>query len=253
MAQFNFGSGAVWTTPTTDAFGAVIAVPTPLLIGTLQDASIEISGDTKMLYGQNQFPAVIARGKGKIVGKIKFGQTNGAIFNSVYFGQTMASGILSVVNDVVGANIPTTPFQITPTVPSAGTFLTDLGVKNAQGNPLTKVASAPATGQYSVAAGVYTFAAADTGTTVFISFQYTATSTVAKTSTVMNLAMGSAPTFRCDFFNQLGGNGLDLTLFSCLANKLSFATKNDDFLVPEIDFDAFADSANRVLQWGTAQ
>ena len=36
------------------------------------------------------------------------------------------------------------------------------------------LASAPATGQFSVAAGVYTFAAADTGHTVFIRYRYAA-------------------------------------------------------------------------------
>lgn len=253
MAQFNFGSGTVWSTPLTDAFGATIAVPSPLLIGVLQDASIDISSDTKMLYGQNQFPVAVGRGKGKVSGKLKFGQVNGAIFNSVFFGQTMTSSILASVADVVGAVIPSTPFQITPTIPSSGTWQRDLGVRDSLNNPMTAVVSGPTTGQYSVAAGVYTFATADAGKTVYISYKYTATSTVGKTSLVKNLAMGAAPTFKCDFFNQLGGNGLDLTLYSCVANKISFATKQDDFLIPEIDFDAFADASGNVLGWGTAQ
>jgi hypothetical protein len=118
---------------------------------------------------------------------------------------------------------------------------------------MTRVASAPATGQYSVAAGVYTFAAADTGQLVFINYSYTGTSTIAKTSIVQNVAMGQAPTFRADFFNQLGGNGLALTLFSCVSNKLSMQTKIDDFMVPEIDFSAFADASGNVLKWGSAQ
>jgi hypothetical protein len=253
MAQYNFGSGAVWSTPLTDAFGAVIANPTPLLIGVLQDASIDISSDTKMLYGQNQYPVAVGRGKGKVSGKMKFGQINGAIFNSVFFGQTMTSSLIASVADVTGAVIPATPFTITPTVPGAGTWQRDLGVRDANGNPMTLVASGPTTGQYTVTAGAYLFAAADTGKLVFISYKYTGTSTTAKTSLVKNIAMGSAPTFKCDFFNQLGGNGLDLTLYSCVANKLSFATKQDDFLIPEIDFDAFADAAGNVVGWGTAQ
>lgn len=253
MAQFGFGSGTVWCTPTTDAFGAVLVNPTPLLIGVLQDASIDISADTKMLYGQNQYPVAIARGKGKISGKLKFAQINGLNFNNLFFGQTVTSSLYASVADVTGAVIPATPFTVTPTVPGAGTWVTDLGVRNTSGNPLTKVAASPTTGQYSVTAGAYLFAAADTGQTVFISYQYTGTSTVAKTSTVQNLAMGTAPTFRCDFFDQLAGNGLDLTLYSCLASKLSLASKQDDFMVPEIDFDAFADSTGRVMTWGTAQ
>jgi hypothetical protein len=253
MPMYQFGAGALWGTPSTDAFGSAIAVPTPVLLGVTQDASVDISGDIKMLHGQNQYPVAVGRGKGKITGKIKFGQWNGLAINSLYFGQTMTSGLLAAVNDTIGAPIPATPFQITPVVPNGGTWTFDLGVINNQGNPMTKVASAPATGQYSVAAGVYTFAAADTGQTVYINFQYSATSTVARKSTVMNVAMGNAPTFRADFFNSFGGQGLDLTLFSCISSKLTFSTKLDDFTIPEIDFEAFADSTNRVLQWGTAQ
>lgn len=253
MAMYQFGAGSMWGTPQTDAFGAAIAVPTPILLGVSQDISVEISGDVKMLHGQNQFPVAVGRGKGKVSGKIKHGQFNGAAINSLFFGQSMTTGLLADVNDITGAVIPTTPFQITPTVPASGTWSTDLGVRDDQGNPMTKVASSPATGQYSVAAGVYTFAAADVGKTVFISYQYTATSTTARKSTVMNVAMGNAPTFRCDFFNSFQGQGLSLTLFACISTKLQISTKLDDFTVPELDFEGFADGANRVLQWGTAQ
>src|SRR5581483_11374955 len=88
-------------------------------------------------------------------------------------GQTTSTGITALYDDATGAAIPATPYQITPTVPSSGTWLADLGVVDINGNPYTRVASAPATGQYSVAAGVYTFAAADTGKTVYINFRYT--------------------------------------------------------------------------------
>jgi len=43
--------------------------------------------------------------------------------------------------------------------------------------PLTKAASAPAAGQYSVAAGVYTFNSADANKAVLISYTYTITGT----------------------------------------------------------------------------
>jgi hypothetical protein len=252
MPMYQFGAGVMYGTPLTDAFGNAITVSTPLQLGVTQDVSVDISGDLKMLHGQNQFPVAVGRGKGKITGKIKFGQWNGAVINSLFFGQTMTSGLTAIQNDTVGSVIPTTPFQITPTIPVSGTWSVDLGVINASGNPMTKVASAPAVGQYSVAAGVYTFAAADAAQTVFINFQYTATSTVAKKSTILNVAMGAAPTFRCDFGNQYGGNGLNLSLFACISNKFTFSTKLDDFTIPEIDFEAFANSANQVGLWSTA-
>jgi hypothetical protein len=251
--QHGFGSGCVWGTATYDGYGNAITSPTAVLLGVLQDASIDIGYDVKLLSGTAQFPVAAGRGKGKITGKAKFGQFNGLAINSLFFGQTMTSAILSDVNDTTGAIIPGTPFTITPTIPGAGTWGTDLGVRDSNGIPMTRVASGPTTGQYSVSAGAYVFASADTGKTVFISFQYSATSTVAKTSTVMNLPMGNAPTFRCDFFNSFGGKGITLSLFACMSNKLHLATKADDFLIPEFDFEAYADPAGRVLQWGTAE
>ena len=253
MAQYNFGSGDVFATPTQDAFGAAIANPTPIRIGVLQDISVDISFDTKELYGQNQFPVEIGRGKGKIGWKAKYGQFNGLLLNTVFFGQTITSSILADYVDSIGAPIPATPFTVTPTVPNGGTWVTDLGVRDSLGNPMTKVASAPTAGQYSVTAGAYLFAAADTGKTVYTSFQYTGTSTTAKTSTVMNLPMGTVPKFRLDFDNALNGNNLALTLFACVSSKLALATKLDDFLIPEIDGMAFADPIGRVLAWGSSQ
>jgi hypothetical protein len=257
MAQYGFGSGTLWGTALTDASGNTIANPTPVLFGTLQDVSIDISGDTKQLFGQNQFPVAVGRGKAKIQGKSKFAQINGRILNDLFFGQTVASGLIADVYDTTGSSIPgTTPFTITPTIPSSGTWVQDLGVRDSNGVPMKCVTGTPTTGQYSLTAGppaVYTFAAADAGKTVFISFQYTASSTVAQKSTVMNVAMGYAPTFRADFFNALSGKALTLTLFSCVASKLALSSKADDFLIPEFDFEAFADQGGRVLQWGTAE
>lgn len=253
MAQYGFGAGALWGTPLTDAFGNPLANPSPILFGVLQNVSVDISGDIKELNGQNQFAVAVGRGKGKIGLKASFAQINGAIINSLFFGQTMTSGILSDVYDTTGAPIPSTPFAITPTVPSSGTWTADLGVRDANGLPMTRVAATPATGQYMVAAGVYTFAAADTGKTVFISYQYTATSTVAKTSTVLNVPMGYAPKFRCDLFNGYSGKALSLTLFACVASKLTLATKLDDFMMPDFEASAFADDSGRVLSWGTSE
>lgn len=253
--QFGFGSGVFWGTPLTDANGTAIPanVATPIQLGVMQDLSIDISFDTKMLYGQNQFPVAVGRGKGKMSGKAKLAQFSGAMINSLIFGQTVAAGILSDVYDATGAAVPATPFTITPTVPSSGTWTADLGVKNSNGVPLTRVASGPTTGQYSVTAGAYLFAAADTGNTVFISYQYTAASTTAKKSTVLNLPMGYAPTFKADIFVPYQGKSLVLTIPQCIASKFGIGTKQDDFLIPEFDFDGFADGAGNALYWAVSE
>lgn len=255
MALYNFGAGVLWGAATQDAYGNAIAanVQTPVQFGVLQEVSVDISFDTKMLYGQNQFPVAVGRGKGKVSGKAKFAQLNGALLNNLFFGQTLTSGIYSEVYDVIGTVIPTTPFTITPTVPNAGTWSQNLGVRDSNGVPMIRVASAPTTGQYSVAAGVYTFAAADVAKIMFIDYQYTATSTTAKRSTVLNVPMGYAPTFRCDLLQPFSGKTFTLTLPNCIGSKLGFATKLDDFQVPEFDFEAFADPAGNVMTYGLSE
>lgn len=241
--QVGFGAGILWGTPLTDANGATVVNPTPVQFGALQDVSIDFQADIKQLFGSNAYPLVVARGKSKISGKAKAAQVNGALLNSIYFGYVPTSGIMADVFDTTGAVIPATPFQVTVTPPNSGTFFTDLGVRNSAAVPLTRVASAPATGQYAVSAGVYTFAAADVGNTIYISYRYTATSTVAQKITLTNVVMGAAPTFRCDLSVPYGGKTLTLVLLNCVANKLTLATKLDDFTIPEFDFEAFADSS----------
>jgi len=257
-----FGAGSLWGTPLTDATGAAIAVPSPVQFGLSQEISVDMSFDTKLLYGQNQFPAAAGRGKGKISGKVKNAQVVGAMWNSIFFGQTLTQSIATIKQDSVGILIPVTPFTITAgatdstttiKIPNTGTWATDLGVTTAGGVPMTRVTTSPTTGQYSVAAGAYVFATADTGLKVFINYGYTATSTTAQKSSVSNLPMGYAPTFRADILLPFGGKSVTYTFYSCLASKLSVATKLDDFVIPEIDFDCFADSQGRIFDYSMSE
>lgn len=240
--MYTFGSGFLYGIPTADASGAAIANPTPVPFGVLQEVSLDISFETKMLHGQNQMPVAVGRGKGKMSGKAKFADIRGLTYNQIFFGTALSANIVAAVNDITGATIPTTPFTITPTVPLSGTWARDLGVRNGvSGAYMTRVASAPTTGQYSVAAGVYTFAAADTGILVFISYEYTATSASAKQFTFVNQPMGYAPTFMMVLSNPFQGKNLHMRLPQCVSSKMAMAFKNDDFNIPELDFDAFAD------------
>jgi len=257
--QFNFGSGVFYGTPLFTAAGVAIANPTPVKLGILQDVSIDISFDTKMLYGQAQFPVAVGRGKGKVALKSKFAQLNGSTLNNLFFGQTVTNGIVADYVDSTGSVIPASPYSITPAPPSSGVFSYDLGVRTGagftnQGVPMTQVASAPATGQYTLSAGVYTFAAADTGKTVYIDYQYTATSTTATKSTVTNVLMGQAPFFKGDFFSTYQGKNCVFTFPQCLASKLTLASKQDDFTIPEFDVEGFADaSGNNAFYWALSE
>lgn len=244
-----FGSGVLWGTPLQDAAGASISNPTPVQFGVLQDVGVDVSFDVKKLHGQNQFPVAIGRGKGNISLKAKFAKVNGMLLNSLLFGLTLSSGMTQAHYDVTGSVIPTTPFQVTVAPPSSGTWSRDLGVRSSAGVPLTRVAAGPTTGQYSVAAGVYTFAAADVGLTVFIDYIYTSNLAGSKQSTVTNQPMGSLPTFRCDLQNIYKGKVLTLSFLQCSAAKFGLATKQDDFAIPEVDIEAFADDNGQVFTY----
>lgn len=247
--SYAFGSGVMWATPQIDAFGASIANPTPVQFGELQDSQVDISRDLKELIGQNQFPVAVAAGKGKVAIKAKFARINGQLLDTVFSGQGYTSGTLTAINnDTTGAAIPASPYQLTVTPPGSGTFVRDLGVIDANGLPMKCVASAPATGQYSVTSGgQYTFAAADTGKLVFINYTYTATSANAKSVSFQNLPMGQTPIFGIDLSVGYAGKKVVWRFPQCVSGKLTFGTKQDDFTVLDLDIAAFADSTGRVF------
>ena len=69
--MYLFGPGLLWGTPLTDASGAAIAVPTPLLFGTLQNTEFDFKFEIKQLHGQNQFAVAVGRGKASVNGSRK--------------------------------------------------------------------------------------------------------------------------------------------------------------------------------------
>jgi hypothetical protein len=241
--MFEFGSGTLWGFPVG---GNTAANPTPMKFGTLQDVSLDISGDVKQLYGQKQFPEAVARGKCKITGKSKFTAINGKMLNDLFFGQTLGTGMIKTALDE-SVSVPTTPFTIT--VSNAAQFKQDWGVRyTTTGIPLTRVASAPVLGQYSVntGTGVYTFAAADTGAAVLISYTFTAAAAGTQLN-ITNQLMGFAPTIQVLLETVYNTNQFSVMLYSVVASKLSFATKQEDFIIPEFDFEAFANAAGQVI------
>lgn len=250
MAQYIFGAGTIWATPLVDAFGNTVTNGTPVQLAASQEISMDEGFDTKKLYGQNQFPLDIGRGKGSLTVKAKAAQVNGLATNMLFYGQTQATGLVAYKYDVTGSVIPTTPFQVVVTPPNSGTFSADMGVRDSNGIPMTKVASGPTTGQYSVSAGTYTFASADVGKTVFISYQYTNSVAQAPGSnkmTVQNLPMGASPILRLDVYFEKNGKKFGTQYYQAVCNKLSLGSKLDDYMVPEMNFDCFADASGNVL------
>ena len=262
--EFQFGPGQVIVTPLTDYAGNTIANPSPRRLGAFQEATFDNSAEVKMMYGPNQYPLAVGRGKAKLSMKVKMGQLSVDQINAVFIGQpaNQTAQIAAAVIDTTGILIPSTPYTITAgststtttiQIPSSGTWARDLGVTDTTGAALTAVASAPATGQYTVAAGVYVFASADVGKRVFISYAYTATSTSAKQLIVNNAPMGNAPFLLVDFFSSYGGNALQVTMYQAIATKFNFGTKLDDFVYPEIELEGFANSSNQAYLIAASQ
>ena len=239
MTQLAFGSGSVWGINS-------ITNPTPARFGVTQEISVDFTAATKPIIGQNNLPFSVAKASLSTKGKIVFGQFNGRVINELFFGGTSATGQTLAIDSESGT-IPSTPYQVT--VANSASWVTDLGVVYSSGAslglPLTRVASAPATGQYSVAAGVYTFASADTTLTVKISYTYTLT-TSGQTFTISQQAMGQANTFKTVIALQYAGQKAAITLNACVSSKLSIATKLEDFTKPEMDFEAFADGSGNL-------
>lgn len=244
MPVYGFGSGTLWGVPS-------VSNPTPIKFGVLQGVDLSIESNTKELYGQYQYPVAVARGLSKLQGKAKFAQISGFLFNSLFFNSSLVTGQLTTANDESG-----TVATAAITVANSATFVTDLGVVNSStGLPYTRVASAPAAGQYSVSAGVYTFNASENGNGMKISYQYTVAGTGQKAA-VSNSLIGTAPTFKLVLENldpTTTGKKHVLTLNQCVASKLSFATKLEDFNIPDFEFSAFADSSGNLFTYSMSE
>src|SRR5581483_357876 len=178
--MIQFGQPLIWVNPNA---GNLATNPTPMQPLTGQNFEFNIAQDIKELRGLYKSPDDAAPGDAKYTGKFEFGRPDLDLFNQMMFADVRSTGGPQTVWNEAH-NVPaSTPYTIT--VNQSTAFDKDLGVKYAGAPPavsgatlpqqLTRVATSPAQGQYSVSAGVYTFAAADAGAAVVISYDYTVT------------------------------------------------------------------------------
>jgi hypothetical protein len=242
--QFAFGSGSMWGVDSG-------ANPTPGKFGILQDVSVDFPFSNKPLFGSYQSPVAIGRGTAKPAWKAKFAQLSGRVFNSLFFGQTKASGQVSVAEDELG-----TIAAGAVTVANGANFVDDLGVRySATGLPLVRVAAAPAVGQYVAGAagvGSYAFNVAENGVVLKFDYTYTIAGSGEKI-TIANQLLGSAPTFKAVFTQLFNAKRQTLVLNANVANKIGVASKLEDFVMPEFDADITADSGNNIGTWSLGE
>jgi hypothetical protein len=230
-----FGPGAIFLQRTDIANG------TPVNIGRANEFQLDQQFTKKELYGQNQFPLFIARGNAKFTAKAKAAVISGIALNSAFFGMTLAAGQQATALSESGA-IASAAY----TTVNHSTFVSDLGVVYAAtGLPLAYVPSSPAAGQYTQAAGVYSFNAADNGKAIFVTYTYTVAGS-GQQLTLSNPLLGVTPTFQLWYYTSTNTVPLNLQLYSCVSDKLSLAFKLEEFMMPELSFSCFANAAGNV-------
>jgi hypothetical protein len=239
--MYAFGSGVLIGTPAG-------ANQTPINFGLVQDVTYDETTTLKELYGQNRRALAIGAGTIKATVKAKMARISGVALASLLYGVATVPGHAATAFGEAGT-IPTTPYQVT--VANSATWTVDQGVVfTLSGLPLKRVASAPITGQYSVAAGVYTFAAADTTKAVLITYNYTIAGSGLNIP-LGNPLLGPTVNFAANLYGVDPTTGLSysLQLANCVTEKFSFGTKLEDFLMPELDFRCYANAAGVYGQW----
>ena len=247
-----FGVANVFMNPTT---GNIPLLATNQQLVTLQDFAIDIDVAVKELRGQFQFPDDTADSDRKISWKSGSGRMDIDVYNNLVFGEASITTGGEEVNVNEQHTIPaSTPFTVTVT--NGATFVKDegaiyvSGTTAQQGQKLTNNGLAsPSTGQYIFSnAGVYTFAAADAGLVVNIS--YISTVTTGRKLQVLNHTQGWGPgleIYASNPYQELtAGIPNHVHLYACKVTKTGMPLKRADYLITPIEGEAFADSQGRV-------
>src|ERR1700689_4169911 len=150
--MFVFGSGVLIGTQLN------VPNPTPINFGLIQKVSVDTSVSVKELYGQFAFPVAVGSGTRKVTCKATLARFSGQALGRLFYNQTPTPGTTVSAFAEVHSVPASSPYTVTAA--NSAHFVADQGVPYAStGLPLIAVASSPIVGQYSLASGVYTFAA----------------------------------------------------------------------------------------------
>lgn len=234
-----FGPGVLYGTR-TDVTGT-----TPCNFGKIKDLDLEAAATTKGLTGQNQVAFDFGRGEVKWTAKAKLAAISPLAFMSLFYGVASATG--GTLTQYLEAHaVPgMTPFTVMATNTTGFAPLEVLYA--ATGQPFQQVTSAPAVGQYvNTGAGVLTFAAADAGAAVLVSYAYTSAAS-GFNLTIMNQLQGFTPTFSVAMYAIKNGKPITYSFPYCASDKLGRNLKENDYTNPQIDFMIGANAAGQVV------
>jgi hypothetical protein len=245
-----FGSGQLYAVPVSFSGGAFTA--SPVWFATLQDVDITIDATVKELRGNLQFPDDVAISDKKITWKAGFGRFSIDAWNNLFFGDTIATGSYSGGTGQ-GTGVPYIQEQYTLNsttyqVVNKTNFSEDMGViYQANQQLFQRVPSGPTKGQYSVNTtnGTYTFAATDNAAVILVS--YRAGLATGRTLIAQNHIQGWGPTFEMvlaqPYQELTAGIPNYLDLYACKCGKLAAPLKRVDYMISDLEGQAFANSA----------
>ncbi len=246
-----FGPGILILTRTDISPGA------PINVGFVQEFSIEAAATTKQLFGQKQYPLSAARGTVKLTGKFKAATVSGYAMNAAFYGQSSFSSTGAGIAWNVQSTFTTSTTSSSVQVGSSLTFDADLGITYAaSGLPLQRVSTgSEGTGKYSLSStGLYSFAGTDGGTGASpgtpLKITYTSLTAAGQSLIVTNQMIGTTPTFQLDYYTSLSqptSKPFVVRIFSAVASKHAMMFKLEDYVIPEFDFDIFANASDQVF------
>jgi hypothetical protein len=246
-----FGAGQLYALPGPFFGGAFNA--SPVWFATLQDVDITIDATIKELRGQFQFPDDTAISDKKITWKAGTGRFSIDTWNNLYFGDTISTGSNSGGTGA-GGGVPqvqeaATLNATTYTVSHSAQFTQDMGVIYASNLQLfQKVTGVPTLGQYNVTAGVYGFSTTDNNKAILVSYRYGITT--GRVLVVQNHVQGWGPQFEMllsqPYQEVTAGIPNYLDLYACKCAKLTAPLKRADYLISDLEGQAFANSAGFV-------
>ena len=246
--QLVFDVGAMFVTPITKDPGVAAVDLSPQRLGRMRSVKIEASQETTVEQVASRAYGIFAMMKLKrLKFTAEFAAVDGTLVDQVFFGAAKSAGAKILDLDRAYA-IPASPYQITVAPPSSGTFSDDSGVRWASdGSPLQLVSGSPATGQYARAGAVYTFASADNGRDIALSYTYAASA--GSTLTLANTIRGKAPTFSCVLQGTYNGKQVCVRLHRCVTAAFGVPVPVESFGVQSFEFEAFPDDSGELGTW----
>jgi hypothetical protein len=205
----------------------------------IKAASFDFKTTEKELRGNRLFPVASATTSASISGKVSSADISAPFIALCVPGTTTVASSTTprkIRADHPATVIPAVTFQITVT--NSATFTADLGVINlTTGKTMVRVTSTPSANQYSVSAGVYTFASQEG--TVVIRYLYT-NNTTGTTMTGSNPSMGETTAYSLYLTDPTEGYTFEFPAVKF--SNLSIGMKIDDWVEASFDFTAYESS-----------